>query len=882
MTVDLRPAEQRLVGLVGQPFELTITATLTDSDGNPIAWPELTDPVAAVYSSTGAEIEDAAPAVESPLDGVLTVTWTAEQTEALGPHGFLWQLSANLLDGGPYGLVAGNFRLHPPGHPGVNPQDDIELTVEVGAATVDLTISIGGTGGQAAAVVVALAAHVADTTGVHGIPDTSQLVTSAGMTAAISAAIDALIGGAPGALDTLAELAAALDDDAAFATTVLNLIASKVPLEGVEAISAAVDDDAVSFDSSDPGDTTDTALRIAADGSITARNFTSRLRKGHFYGSDANYPYEAGDVHFRISDYGNVFGGPNPWVGEDDDGRPRQIKRDRTGVTGLPPFQADLIMDLHVDTAYLGRRFVVGDTNDPVDAIIQLAYGPTSVVSGGSLGSPYVIGWDPIDIPAVSLGTSEALSAWGTRGHARVHRQRVFDAADAFEHPQGNNFYWSGISFGSPHKLTGCVGERYTVLNSVTLNAVTGQDVIIEYFAFQNESKGRLIKDGDSVTFTRKAIGDTIFGGQPAKKFTDCKAASGTITLNPGDHIYVYFKFGDGENLRPEINPHPRLALPGERPSWWTNAKVAAGLGRLCWRTLVIPPGGVSGVDAATAWSPYVAAISAEVGEDIYSNAAAGRIVFLTNPYGGTGNIKRVTIEPLGQLRAIGGFSLGPSRDLCTGLNLNSATPSLGLVGQYAYTNVAPLEYDVVIGAAMSIAVNTTTPGTSTANEVQTFVITGAVAGDEYAVRFNGETSAPIPYDADLTSGNNAAAAAVFRAALESLPSSQPGDFAVTRSVAAGVTTFTVTFGSLLTSSYSRYKVTNTAPTTITNLGVSGEAAIDGQIIVLRTTNTNTTIKHNNAGVGKIWLKGAADRAMGVNDTLTLMYDSAFQGFFEI
>lgn len=47
----------------------------------------------------------------------------------------------------------------------------------------------------------------------------------------IQAAIDALIGGAPGALDTLNELAAALNDDANFSATVTNQLALKAPLE---------------------------------------------------------------------------------------------------------------------------------------------------------------------------------------------------------------------------------------------------------------------------------------------------------------------------------------------------------------------------------------------------------------------------------------------------------------------------------------------------------------------------------------------------------------------------------------------------------------------------------------------------------------------------
>ena len=44
---------------------------------------------------------------------------------------------------------------------------------------------------------------------------------------ATQAELDALVDAAPGALNTLNELAAALNDDAAFSTTVTNLIATK-------------------------------------------------------------------------------------------------------------------------------------------------------------------------------------------------------------------------------------------------------------------------------------------------------------------------------------------------------------------------------------------------------------------------------------------------------------------------------------------------------------------------------------------------------------------------------------------------------------------------------------------------------------------------------
>lgn len=50
--------------------------------------------------------------------------------------------------------------------------------------------------------------------------------------AATKGYVDAIVDGAPGALDTLNELAAALNDDANFSTTITNSLASKLPLAG--------------------------------------------------------------------------------------------------------------------------------------------------------------------------------------------------------------------------------------------------------------------------------------------------------------------------------------------------------------------------------------------------------------------------------------------------------------------------------------------------------------------------------------------------------------------------------------------------------------------------------------------------------------------------
>lgn len=62
--------------------------------------------------------------------------------------------------------------------------------------------------------------------------NTTQLAT----TAFVIAVRDALLNAAPGALDTLDELAAALGDDANFATTITTLLAAKASLTGAETL----------------------------------------------------------------------------------------------------------------------------------------------------------------------------------------------------------------------------------------------------------------------------------------------------------------------------------------------------------------------------------------------------------------------------------------------------------------------------------------------------------------------------------------------------------------------------------------------------------------------------------------------------------------------
>jgi len=76
----------------------------------------------------------------------------------------------------------------------------------------------------------AVSAHSSDTTNIHGIADTADLATKAYADNAATAAAAAIVDAAPATLDTLNELAAAINDDASFASTVTTALGTKAPL----------------------------------------------------------------------------------------------------------------------------------------------------------------------------------------------------------------------------------------------------------------------------------------------------------------------------------------------------------------------------------------------------------------------------------------------------------------------------------------------------------------------------------------------------------------------------------------------------------------------------------------------------------------------------
>jgi hypothetical protein len=146
-------------------------------------------------------------------------------------------------------------------------------------------------------------------------PNTTQVATTAFVQAAVSGVIDA----APGALDTLNELAAALGDDASFASTVTTALAAKAPLASPAFTGTPTAPTPTAADNSTKVATTayvDAAV-AAGGGAITAKdegtNLTTAVSSLDFVGAGVTATNVGGAVTVTIPGGGGGGGTLSIW-----------------------------------------------------------------------------------------------------------------------------------------------------------------------------------------------------------------------------------------------------------------------------------------------------------------------------------------------------------------------------------------------------------------------------------------------------------------------------------------------------------------------------------------------------------------------------------------
>jgi alpha-tubulin suppressor-like RCC1 family protein len=118
---------------------------------------------------------------------------------------------------------------------------DLEVAVEAATTASSTATTAATTAGQQAGIATAAADRAEQ---IAGFDPALYMLKASAYTkieadAAITTAVNALVAGAPGALDTLQELSAALGNDAAFGATVTNALTNRLRIDAAQALSSA-------------------------------------------------------------------------------------------------------------------------------------------------------------------------------------------------------------------------------------------------------------------------------------------------------------------------------------------------------------------------------------------------------------------------------------------------------------------------------------------------------------------------------------------------------------------------------------------------------------------------------------------------------------------
>ncbi len=220
--------------------------------------------------------------------------------------------------------------------------DSATATQLIDSAYVQLRQSIVGSGGVDSATVLGLidSAHVqlrqdyayGSLTGTPNVLDSADVSSIAGGlsgvdSAYVAAQIDALIDGAPGALDTLNELAAAINDDSQAYNTLLSLVNTKIDsADAITLITTTVDSAYVQLRQSSVGPATFADLTEISLADLDVHDIAVPATSVHVITPNGSSAYRS-DIHGTTDN-------PTLYVSAGE-----TIAFDLTGVTGSHPFE---------------------------------------------------------------------------------------------------------------------------------------------------------------------------------------------------------------------------------------------------------------------------------------------------------------------------------------------------------------------------------------------------------------------------------------------------------------------------------------------------------------------------------------------------------------
>ena len=411
--------------------------------------------------------------------------------------------------------------------------------------------------GSASAVGSDLTDHENSTTSVHGITNTADLATKAYADNAATTAAANLVDSAPGALDTLNELAAALGDDPNFATTVTNSLAGKQPLDADITAIANISPSATGFLVKD-GDnvwsvddssylTGNESITISGDASGSGSTSISITLansgvSANTYGSSSQIPVISVDAKGRITS-ASV---------ESVEGLPIQSANGGKYLTTNGTVASWDTIDLGTDTTGEYIATISGTTNE------------IEVTGSGSEGSEVTLSL-PATINANTTGSAATLTTARSIGlSGDISGSASFDGSS-------NITITATVADDSHNHIISNVDGLQTVLDTkLNSSAYTAADVLTKIKTVDGSTSGldADLLDGqdgshylDWTNTTNKPDPTITLGGDASGSLTLTDLAGGTLTVTVSDDSHNHI-ISNVDGLQTALNDKSPLASP--------------------------------------------------------------------------------------------------------------------------------------------------------------------------------------------------------------------------------------------------------------------------------------------------------------------------------
>ena len=351
--------------------------------------------------------------------------------------------------------------------------------------------------------------------------------TNVATTAYVTTAVSNLVDGAPAALNTLNEIAAALNDDAGLNTTLTNSIATKLPLAGGSLTgnligTTATFSDTVTIDAAD-GDADEAYVLAVRNQEATAgRNYGLWVRAGS-NSSDESFSVRNHDnsaTYFKVRGDGNVgIGTTSPTAAlhvSSGDGSAELILQ-RTGAQaslwGLKPYNADFYI-----------------RENGTDRITVKAGGNVGIGTTDTYGRKFAV-----------EGTGDLMMLRSTNsGAGGAQLDLVHDSASAANNDSVGiiNFSSDTMQYASIKGVSSNVGDEGEFHIGVRESSSTYNHDAVVVSKDANVRIGRRLHIGTDVTDTRLTLGST--GTENTNSSSNLRSASGNVMYNAGSSSHIW------------------------------------------------------------------------------------------------------------------------------------------------------------------------------------------------------------------------------------------------------------------------------------------------------------------------------------------------------